>query len=39
MTKEKFIEICKKHGLEQLTEEETVKTVIGGKHYLWFIYN
>ena len=29
MTKEKFIEICKKHGLEQLSEEEAVKTVIG----------
>ena len=28
MTKEKFIKICKKHGLEQLTKEETVKTVI-----------
>ena len=28
MRQERFIEICKKHGLEQLTEEETVKTVI-----------
>lgn len=30
MRVEKFIEICKKHCFEQLTEEETVKTVIGG---------
>ena len=32
MSEEKFIEICKKHGLEQLTEEEAVKTVMGGQH-------
>ena len=38
MTKEKFIEICKKHGLEQLSEEEAVKTVIGGKRYICFSF-
>lgn len=32
----KFIEICKKHGLEQLTEDESVKTVVSGKHYVCF---
>lgn len=36
MRVEKFIEICKKHGLEQLTEDESVKTVVGGKHYVCF---
>ena len=30
MRQERFIEICKKHGLEQLTKEEAVKTVMGG---------
>lgn len=38
MTKEKFIEICKKHGFEQLSEKEAVKTVIGGKHYICFSF-
>lgn len=36
MTVEKFIEICKKHGLEQLTEEEAFKIVIAGKHDVCF---
>lgn len=36
MTVEKFIEICKKHGLEQLTEEEAFKIVIGGRHDVCF---
>lgn len=36
MQVEKFIEICKKHGLEQLSEEEVVKMVMGGKHYICF---
>lgn len=38
MSEEKFIEICKKHGLEQLTKEEAVKTVMGGKHYICFSF-
>ena len=36
MREEKFIEICKKHGLEQLTEEEVVKQIMGGKHFICF---
>ena len=36
MRQERFIEICKKHGLEQLTKEEAVKTVMGGQHYVCF---
>lgn len=36
MTVEKFIEICKKHGLEQLTEEEAFKIVIAGKQDVCF---
>ena len=36
MRVERFKEICKKYGLEQLTEEEAVKTVMGGKHYVCF---
>ena len=36
MSEEKFIEICKKHGLEQLTEEEAGKQIIGGKHFVCF---
>ena len=36
MRVEKFIEICKKYGLEQLTEDEAVKIVMGGKHYVCF---
>lgn len=36
MRVERFKEICKKHGLEQLTEDEAVKTVMGGKHYVCF---
>lgn len=36
MRVEKFIEICKKHGLEQLTEDEAIKTVVGGKLYVCF---
>lgn len=38
MSEEKFIKICKKHGLEQLTKEEAVKTVIGGKYYICFSF-
>lgn len=38
MRQERFIEICKKHGLEQLTKEEAVKTVIDGKHYICFSF-
>lgn len=38
MREEKFIEICKKHGLEQLTKEEAVKTVMGGQHYICFSF-
>ena len=38
MRQERFIEICKKHGLEQLTKEEAVKTVISGKHYICFSF-
>lgn len=38
MRQERFIEICKKHGLEQLTKEGAVKTVIGGKHYICFSF-
>lgn len=36
MRVERFKEICKKHGLEQLTEDEVVKMVMGGKHYICF---
>lgn len=36
MIAEKFIEICKNHGLEQLTKEEAEKTVMGGQHYVCF---
>ena len=36
MRQERFIELCKKHCLEQLTKEEAVKTVMGGQHYVCF---
>ena len=36
MREEKFIEICKNHGLVQLTEEEVVKQIMGGKHFICF---
>lgn len=37
MRVERFKEICDKHGLVQLSEEETQKLIMGGKTFICFV--